>query len=265
MGEMMAEDSRYQMSVQEVKDLITAGDREQCKFDIVLTGGEPLMWKNLVEGVAWLSMADCVNTITMFTNAGFPDRLTSPLVGMLDDVRISEYFYNKDNVARLLTTYPDKVHVVDRTGFWKNPEGLLPEAEAFPVVCMNPEILLYAGNVYACPHNLAISLRVKAATQLSVPLSTPGFLAELRRIKNSESHKMGICRACISNQTVRRVVEKTMNISGSRYTIPGIPSDSIPGYAAIRQLTVPQQLVQLTLPVSGEEVNAEETATEVEN
>lgn len=239
---------RYQMQLDELAEMLRTAEASGYRFHFVLTGGEPLMWSNLQAGLQLLRSSPVTASIVMFTNAGFPDRLTVPIAEMLDSIRVSEYFYNMRQIEALKNMHADKVQVVERTGFWVNPTEPLPVSVAFPVDCLNEEVLLYDHHVYACPHNLSIAMNLEVNPKMCVPSTQLSFLDELQQIKHSEEHQMQICRACVSNACVRRNVEKTMNISGNRTELPGLPPRAIPYYAAPRHLTVPQELVQLSLP-----------------
>lgn len=244
MQHAMAADPKYQMAPAELQALVEFGEKSKYRFDFVLTGGEPLIWKHLLEGLAILRGSSITNKITMFSNAMFYDRVTPVIAGMLDDIRISHYFYNTKQMEQLKAMYPDKVHVVERTGFWKNPSEPLPPHQSLPVECMNPEVMLYDYEVYACPHNLSIAKGCGSEVQLSVPVKQVNFLKELRNIKHSDAHAREICTRCISNGKVRRHAEKTLNVSRGKEDISqfGINPHF---HAAEHGLTVPTELVQL--------------------
>lgn len=245
---VMSDAPQYQMTIDEIDELILYAERNRYRFDFVLTGGEPLLWRYMLEGLAHLRGSPITSSITMFTNAGFPDRVTPAIARMLDSIRVSEYFYNKPQIEALQTMHGEKVQVVERTGFWENPSAPLPLVDVLPVECLNSEVLLYNHQVYACPHNLSIALSFGSQAELSVPVSHPNFLDELQRIKHAEAHQQQICSGCVSNACVRRLVSKTMNVSGNRISLPDIPPEQIAGYAASKELTIPAVLVPLTLP-----------------
>lgn len=217
MQHAMAINPKYQMGMGELYELVFAGEQSGYAFDFVLTGGEPLMWRQMADGLKILRSSTITKTITMFSNGMFPDRLTSEIVANLDKIRLSEYFYNKEHVQKLKETYPSKVEIVERTGFWQNPDAPLAANIALPVDCMNPEVMLYDHQVYACPHNLSLAAArgLQDRIKLSVPI-TPGFLEHLRPIKKNAEHSQEICAACVSNAKVRKHVQKAVNVSKGR-------------------------------------------------
>lgn len=247
MHHAMANDPKYQMSLDEIDMLIDFGEVSGYKFDFVLTGGEPLIWKHLEVGLQTLRKSSICNNITMFSNAMFPDRVTRAVIDSLDAIRISHYFYNTEHMKRLQSMWPKKVSVVERTGFWKNPSEPVAEEIALPVECMNPEVMYYDYKVYACPHNLSIAKGCGSNAPLSVPVQQMNFLDGLAAIKHSDRHAKEICTRCISNNRVRTHAEKTLNVSTGKEDLTkfGINPDF---YAEQHGLTVPPTLTQLTLP-----------------
>ncbi len=244
MQHAMHKDPKYQMGLDEIRALVEFGEKSNYRFDFVLTGGEPLIWKDLAEGLTILRQSRITNKIVMFSNAMFPDRVTADVIRLLDAIRISHYFYNTEHMQRLQAMWPEKVSVVERTGFWKNPTEPVPEHISLPVECMNPEVMFYNYDVYACPHNLSIATAAGSTVPLSVPVRQVNFLDGLRNIKHSKGHASEICTLCISNGKVRKHAEKTLNVSRGRENLEvfGINPNF---HAAQHGLTVPHELIQL--------------------
>jgi organic radical activating enzyme len=196
------------MSVEEIKELLHFSAISKYSFDFILTGGDPLLWNNLEEGLVALRKSPVTKSITMFTNAMFHKRLTQKSVDCLDAIRISHYDGNESHMDEMKKTWPDKVHIVDRTEFWENPSE--PVEGSLPAQCLNPETLYYNRRVYACPHSASIAKKNGSEVQTFFDLKS-NFLNDYRAIRIGQ--EKDICSMCISNMKVRNQVEKIVNIT----------------------------------------------------
>ena len=211
MMNMMKAAPKYQMPIDEVKQLIKVSEASNYTFDFVLTGGEPFLYKHILDALRLLRASRITKSIVIFSNAMFYERLNQEVIDLVDSIRVSHYLYNDQHVEKFKSKYPGKVTVVERTEFWPNPQTPLPPESSNPVECLNPEVLLYDYNVYACPHSLSI---VKKTPHKDLKLCNPleaGFLDGLKSIKDNQHDK--ICNMCLSNNTVRKNLIKGKNIS----------------------------------------------------
>lgn len=205
---LMDSQRAYQMSLHELEHFIKVSEASRYRFDLVLTGGEPTLWKHFATGVKLLRHSAICNSLTLFTNAMSIDALTEESVNCLDGIRISDYDNSHENIAALKRRFGAKVQVVDRQEFWKNPSAPVPHS--LPAQCLNPEILLANYQVYACPHSAAIAANNGSMARLSNPLAK-GFLRGLLRIKARQQRE--VCTQCISNNRVRMQQQKVTNRS----------------------------------------------------
>ena len=205
---LMDSQRSYQMSLHELEYFIKVSEASGYRFDLVLTGGEPTLWKNFAQGVKLLRYSAICNSLTLFTNAMSIDPLTEDAVACLDGIRISDYNTSSENVAALKARFGAKVRVVDRQEFWANPREAVPNS--LPAQCLNPEILLANYQVYACPHSAAIAASNGSMARLSNPLSKD-FLRGLLRIKLEQQRE--VCSHCISNNCVRTQQKRVANVS----------------------------------------------------
>lgn len=208
MMNLMKDHRSYQMSLDEVRLFIDASEKSGYKFNIVLTGGEPLVWRNLKEGLRLLRASKACGRITMFSNAMYIESVDQELVGLLDSIRISRYRDNGENIITLKERFSDKVSLdeVDRQEFWANPTEAVPNA--LPVNCLNPELMLYDHQVFACPHSKSIAIGNGSTIKLSNPLEI-GFIKGLADIKTT--YHTEVCNYCISNGKVREQLSKEVN------------------------------------------------------
>ena len=211
MSHLMKSDLKYHMSLDELEKLIHFSELSGYRFNFVLTGGDPLIWKNLEPGLAMLRKSFVAKSITMFTNAMFYRRLTPLAADCLDHIRISHYDGNSEHMDIVLKMFPRKASAVERMEFWENPKAPVPGYS--PVVCLNPEHLYYNYQVYACPHSASIAKHNGSKVRTSNPLGI-NFLEGIQDIKRG--HHDEICSMCISNQSVRDQVLKIRNENKKR-------------------------------------------------
>ncbi len=207
-------DPKYHLSLDDVANLCQIAEKNKYLFDVTLSGGEPLLWRYLNEAMHILGHSPAVRSITMFTNAIPYEKLTKKSAWHFNQIRVSDYGYNAEAIAAMKSRYPQRVYVMNRTAFWRNPRYPFPPETAHPVQCMNPEIMLYAGRIYACPHCLSIAqvlAEPPSPERLSVPLAD-GFLEHMARLK--ESYAQQLCVRCVSNKRIRDTIGMPdMNIS----------------------------------------------------
>lgn len=207
----MKADRKYHMSQDEIVKLIAACEESGYVFNFVLTGGEPLMWDNLTLGLQTLKKSKATNSIVIFSNAMFHERVTQEVIDSVNFIRVSHYFYNDSHMKILKDKYPEKVTFVERTEFWANPTEAVDEKISLPCECMNAECMYYNYGIYSCPHSLSIA---KHNGSDKVKLCNPvgkNFLDGLDKIKIEQQKE--ICTWCISNRKIRNWAEKKLNVS----------------------------------------------------
>lgn len=243
MGHLMKNDSKYHMSLEEIKLLIKYSEEANYEFKFIISGGEPLLWNNLEKGLNLLKSSKITKEIVVFSNAMFHDKLNSNIMDSIDVIRVSHYFYNDKHMQELKDKYPDKVEIVERTGFWENPKSPVPKEIASPVNCLTPHCWLYNYEVYSCPHCKSIALGNGSKIKLCKPLG-PKFLEELGIIKSNMSEE--ICSMCISNGKVRNYVKKLVNVSNGKEDLKkwGYNTEF---YANENNLSIPEKLIQINI------------------
>ena len=207
MQHFMSETRQYQMSVEEIAQFLEVSERSGYKFKFILSGGEPLLWKNLKPGLQLLRASSVCKRIEIFSNATDIRRIDGEVMSLIDQLRLSEYSDNQDNIADLVERYGDKVRVVDRTKFWKNPKKAMKGV--LPAKCLNRHQHLYMdGKMWACPHSGSIANGNGSKVTICCPLAE-GFLDRMEEIFIAQQEE--ICTFCISNQKVRKKVERLAN------------------------------------------------------
>ena len=148
----------YHMGMEEVNALIDATRKSQYKYDMFLiTGGEPFLWRNLVEGLRAFSRSGIVKYIRVFTNAMVMKNInTNGLIRLqeaskyINEIRCSQYVGNAPHVKKMqsLPFMKGKVSIANKESFQVTPAEPVPESLPAQCACDNPE--LENGKIYVC-------------------------------------------------------------------------------------------------------------------
>lgn len=207
MGNLLRARRGYSLSLEELRAFILISERSGYVFEIMLTGGEPLLWNNLKDALRILRASRMCAGLSLFTNATTIEPLfDAETVSYLDTIKVSQYRHNSENVDMLIRRYPSKVQIFHGEDFYVNPRVAV--THAVPALCLNPELFYFDYHMYACPHSASIAYGSGSTMQLANPLAV-GFLKGLERIKHEQQYE--ICTYCISNEKVRLQVEKVAN------------------------------------------------------
>lgn len=205
MGNFMRENLGYDMSMQELDDFLLVTKESGYRFDLIICGGEPLLWKHLQEGLAAIHQSEVANKILIFSNAINIKNVTDDVMKYVNQLRISRYESNDENTQELIRRYPGQIRVVERREFWHLPtqpiEGTLPQD------CLTPERLYMKGKVFACPHSASVNGgkdELYGGQKLYVPLQKD-YLNQMDKILEAQTN---LCAMCISNTKVREHITR---------------------------------------------------------
>lgn len=199
-------DPSYQMSLSEIERFIecTKSSGYDKSHELIITGGEPLLWHNIVEGLRLLRQADLARQVSVFSNAFLDFQTTDAFVSNIDTLRLSRYKDNADAIDRLVARYGKKAVVVDRTRHYRRPSTFGPP-EVLPAACMCEGLGLHKGKVYGCPNLLSISQEFGVRLDQDPPCMCdlqPGYMEILFRFPRTRHL---CCRACVGNQRIRQI------------------------------------------------------------
>ena len=213
---LMSKDRKYEMSLEELLAFIDVTEKSRYKFHYMLTGGEPLLWKNLKEGVRLLRQSASCNYLYLFTNLLNYEVLDNEIMDNLNCVKVSQYTTNEEEIREVKKRYGDKIKVYDRRKFWINPKEKIDINT--PVMCMNEgELLFQDYHVYSCLHSASIAAAHKdTETTICQPLEL-GYLDGLDEIRKNQAKD--ICSWCTSNKEVRDMMLKPEHESQLRILI----------------------------------------------
>ena len=206
----MDADPDYQMSLDELAYFLSVCEKFDYKFKFIISGGEPLMWKNLKSGLKMLRDSKVCQNIVLYSNGINIQVVDEETISLCDTFRISRYQYNTSNINNIKSKFPQLV-VVDRKQHWKVP--LEPVENVFPEDCgLKNELFLYRGRVYFCPMCPPITIQQKLDIITSVEVNyETGFLEGLKQLE--KDHKPTLCPCCTWNKKIRAKYCSIPNIS----------------------------------------------------
>jgi hypothetical protein len=202
----MSVDPRYEMSLDEVRNFINISEKSNYRLNLIICGGEPLLWRHLEEGIELLNQSSITNRILIFSNVMNISRVNQNVIDGITELRVSQYESNKENMDFLCKEYGDKIRVVDRRGFFQQPKE--PMQDVLPCDCLNQEHLYTNGKVYGCAHGAAIN-GGKDVTENGVELYIPlqeGYLSKMAGIRLAQAEEL--CTRCSSNAKIRAVLKR---------------------------------------------------------
>ena len=195
----------WHTSLDEIKRLI-----EACKditfTHIFLSGGEPLLWKNIVEGSRLIKQSGITGSLVLFTNGmgiSDPDKLKE-IRKNVDVFRVAKYTRNSEAIERIKEVIKDVV-IVDRTKHTVSPNKPVPNS--LPAKCVCSAYSMVQGMIEICGPARTIIHRLDWEfddPELSVPIES-GFLEKLKKV---DKFNKEWCKYCIANEKVARVQPK---------------------------------------------------------
>lgn len=203
MGKLMRYTAGYEMSLEELDAFLDISKRSNYMFNIIICGGEPLLWKHLNEGAKRIYQSGVANKIFIFSNAINIKQATPDVMQYVDEIRISRYDSNTKNCKKLTDLFQNKVRIVERREFWHLPTNFIKDT--LPVECVTPENLYMKGKVFACPHSGSVNNgkdELDDGTKLYVPLQL-NYLDHMDGILKQQER---LCMKCISNVKVRELL-----------------------------------------------------------
>jgi len=184
---------------------------------IALIGGEPLMWKNIVEGTFLLVSTFPKSEIIMTTNALLMKEENLNFIEMVADhidfFRISRYFGNEENIEFALKHFPSQVKVVDHRN-----RRFLPASQIVPwdfhVDCDCPGFTICGDQISYCSpmrtmghlHPIAKEDTVFSWITKKVEMYYMNFFPDVY------PYQLRSCRSCIGNKNLRKYCIQVPNI-----------------------------------------------------
>jgi hypothetical protein len=217
MAHFMRENRDYEMSLDELTGFLNVTRQSNYKLDLIICGGEPLLWQYLKPGLKMIHESGIAGRVLIFSNVMDISKVDDVVMEYVTQLRISRYECNGKNTQVLQERYPDKVRIVERTIFYRQPSEPLPNV--LPCECVNQEFLYMKGKVYACAHGASRNKGkdvLEDGTPLFVDLA-PGYLTTMAEIRAKQ--EAWLCTKCSSNLHVREVCDKFKKVEQGRASL----------------------------------------------
>jgi hypothetical protein len=189
----------YQMSMKEVSEFVFYSKKSGYKFGFLgFAGGEPLLWKHLVDAAKVVHGSGIADKIQVITNGlAIKDRPKS-IIEVLNEyatIKVSRYVDNAEEVKYITDNFDD-VLVADCTKRGVTPvqfiEGTLPAD------CMCQGIGYTQGTVTPCG-----PVRSMGCLKRGMPL----MKHFLNLYNASDTIKQPCCQACVANKKIHKHIE----------------------------------------------------------
>ena len=209
----MSESAGFHMSLEDLEDFVRySSDAGYVYRYIILSGGEPLLWQNLREGVELLHKAGLTKQLKLFTNGLAIQEsrldLIDHVLKHLTVLRVSTYEGNEENVDLLKSSFPDARNIrlyrgADRVVSPAIEDAPKPVPGSVPAACACPNFSVIGGRIFLCSgsHFVIGSLGwdPEAFPYIETEVG-PDFLSAFQGI---DRLSQPFCQFCVSNKLVR--------------------------------------------------------------
>ena len=204
----MQADPDYHMTPNEVNLLCDCADASDKRVpEVHLTGGEPLLWKYLREGVTRLNECRSIGPIWVFTSGMGLNTELDWLAENVDHIRLSRHPNNWRRVKSLyrrLRGHKARIKIADKRKHTPIPDK--PILGTLPGSCVCPSVCYTKGQAYVCP-NIATLLAQHGEDWQTNPglieRMGPNFM-DIRRYLGRSGANISWCQLCVGNRRVAR-------------------------------------------------------------
>jgi len=204
---LMSWKPNYQMSIEEVTDFIKytkESNYPQFK-SIIVSGGEPLLWKNLEEGTRLLKESGLAKAINVFSNGMNGERISNELLSNINMIRISRYKDNGEILDDLFRRFgSQKIIIVNRTEHTPIPKNFLDNV--LPATCGCEGFGVCDRVVYGCPMVPAVIKEFDIPMEIYPETYTDLKPHWMEYFEGFARENYQLCRGCIGNLKVRKIM-----------------------------------------------------------
>jgi len=202
------------MSMGHVRRFLRISEGSGYRWSVVLSGGEPLLWRHIRDAVTALHASPSVEFIRMFSNGGpYVDRRRDEMdqyLQLVDRIGIPNYGWNVDAAAEMKRRLGSRVSFLPhlRPKFYARPDR--PIMEALPEVCSCRALVLDGDVLSRCPGVRTISAQCgwdfERAGDANVGILFPETVAAVRR-PHDRGFAAKFCTICPGNRSARPFLE----------------------------------------------------------
>lgn len=202
----------YHLSLDHVRDLVKYSKESGYHWQFIMfSGGEPMLWENIIEGSRIIKESGITNQLITYTNAMIADRDLDKVVSVsrnVDVIKISVYDYN-DTQVRKIATNIENVILINRSYFFKMPDE--PVENSLPADCGCSAYGMIGNRISLCSFmEFMIAYRGWDIEQFKREFThlKPNFLSDFDGINPFDRP---MCSLCYGNMKVQKKCEKIKN------------------------------------------------------
>lgn len=209
----------FHWSIGSVKNFINATHKSGYHFKIVLlSGGEPLLWKNIIEGTRLIKQSGITDCVKILTNSVAVTEKNigwfSDVIENIDNVRISRYIGNDRSIEIIKQIFPndERIHISDKTEFLIQTDQPIPDST--PAVCHCDYPTVFGDNIDVCGGMRFLSLnnRIKVDPSMVVKIRTKYLDYFSSKECMEKKLNQEACKYCMVNKNVIDKLKKEKNV-----------------------------------------------------
>jgi hypothetical protein len=205
MGEVITQKQAYHMSSDEMAAIIKACKASDYKIsELIFSGGEPTLWKNMEECVSIASQSSIFNQVNIGTNGAKWQRLI-PMRSHLSKIFVSKYPSNEGiRESMYASVLAPKLHQWSGR-FTARPDHVLnlgmEPSNGWPCKCHS--VGYYDNYFYSCGPIISLILRFPNSANYQMKTPVAPFFVE--KLESSQD----LCKACVANPLVENLMRRS--------------------------------------------------------
>jgi organic radical activating enzyme len=212
---------RYDMSLESIERFIFFTKRSNYMFQqIVISGGESLLWSNFVEGITLLHQSDIAKSFKINTAANLnllkKKQHDIRTVTKLTNVKIrpSKYWFNQSGIDFLFSEFPrHKIKVEECRNFMTSPQKM-QDINLETSKCWGPTFSFYDDKIIWCANLLSLKHRFKLTDEDPIVKYKSVEITDNYLEKITDKNRWGkekICSGCICCTGVSHDINSNVN------------------------------------------------------
>ena len=143
----------WQTTLQDITDLIYYTQKAGYHYKrIIYSGGEPLLWDHLKKAAKLIKESGITDDTFMYTNGLSVTEKSLPefkeICGLIDNVGVSSYSENQDNIKLILAENIPNVSIIKRERYFEIQEK--PVLNSFPANCGCKALGMIGNKITLC-------------------------------------------------------------------------------------------------------------------
>ena len=200
----------YHFSLDDVDRFLFYTKISGYHFDMLrITGGEPLLWENLLEGLKRFKRSQLIGKITIVSNGlEVKEENRDKLVEVTKRAKvfISQYSGNEDNVQFAMDNFPSDKIRVSGVSYYCLPKVLMEDV--LPTFCRCVGATIYKDGVSFCSPVRTMGFlnpvdKYGVGDELAASLCTRFRIGYMNHFDKLRKYNWSFCRQCVGNKRLR--------------------------------------------------------------